>query len=74
MIFSSEEHPVFKVRGVIERKHRATPLISYLDFPNAADFGGNILDPMTESNKVVEKFAKVQAKLPVIYLFFLALL
>ena len=58
MRFSSEEHPLSKVRGVIERKHRATPLISYLDFPNAADFGGNILDPMTESNKVVEKFAK----------------
>jgi hypothetical protein len=57
--FPSDEHPLSKFRGVRERKHKATPIVSYLDFPNAADFfGDNILNPTMESNSTAEKFAK----------------
>jgi hypothetical protein len=58
MRFSSDEHALRKFRGVRERKHKVTPIVSYLDFPDAADFGGNILNSGMESNSTIEKFAK----------------
>ena len=42
----------------MERKRVVTPLISYLDFPNASEFKGNILDPTVTPNTVMETFAK----------------
>jgi len=58
MRFTTDEHPLFKVRGVVKRAHMATPLVSYLSFPNSSDFDGNILDPNISPNAAMEKFAK----------------
>jgi hypothetical protein len=59
MRFTTDEHPLFKVRGVVKRAHMATPPVSYLSFPNSSNLDGNILDPNTISpNAAMEKFAK----------------
>jgi hypothetical protein len=47
-----------KVQGVVKLAHMATPLVSYLSFPNSSDFEGNILDPEVSPNAAMEKFAK----------------
>jgi len=46
------------IYGVVKRSAKATPLVSYLDFPNASDFKGNILDRGCEGNPAMERFAK----------------
>jgi hypothetical protein len=58
MRFTNNEHPLCKVRGVVKRSHMATPLVSYLSFPNSSNFEGNILDPDVSPNVAMEKFAK----------------
>ena len=40
-----DAHPQSDFRGVVNRLRDVTPLVSYLDFPDVADFEGNILDP-----------------------------
>ena len=57
MPFSSEEHPLFLIRGVKQRTNMATSIICYYDFPCASTFGGNILSETFIPNDASEKFA-----------------
>jgi hypothetical protein len=43
---------------VIEGTNTATPLWSYLDFPNSSKFDGNIMDASVPTMPIMEKFAK----------------
>jgi hypothetical protein len=57
--FSSTAHPQYAIRGVMEREHMASPLVSYLDWPCASEFEGSIMDESIIPNLAMEKFAKV---------------
>ena len=57
MHFNSKEHPLFNVNGVRARKHTATPIVHYYDFPCASTFSGNILSENYVQNTESEKFA-----------------
>jgi hypothetical protein len=64
MRFTNNDHTLCKVRGgVVKRTHMATPLVSYLNFPNSFDFEGKILDPEVSPNAAMEKFAKAALRL-----------
>ena len=53
-----DEHPQSKFRGVLNRIQQITPLVSYLDFPDSADFEGDILDPTMQPTPATEQYAK----------------
>ena len=53
-----EEHDNHAIRCVVKLPHPITPLVSFLDFTDASNFKGNILDPTTEENPENTKFAK----------------
>jgi hypothetical protein len=53
MRFSSKDHPMHRLQGVIERTNTATPLLSYLDFPNSSEFDGNIMDASVPATPVM---------------------
>ena len=47
-------HPQKAFRGVINRVNEITPLVSYLDFPDSAEFEGNILDSSVQATLTTE--------------------
>jgi hypothetical protein len=53
-----DEHPQSAFRGVINRTNEITPLVSYLDFPDSAEFDGNILDRSLKPTRATERYAK----------------
>ena len=53
-----EDHPQSRFRGVLNRTHDVTPLVSYFDFPDSSDFDGNILDADLEPSICTEQYAK----------------
>ena len=53
-----DEHPQVAFRGVINRTNEITPLVSYLDFPDSADFEGSILDCGLAASFATEQYAK----------------
>jgi hypothetical protein len=57
MRFSSANHSLYHVRGVIKRKLMATPIVHYYDFPCASAFEGNIMSTLLTPNADTEKFS-----------------
>ena len=53
-----DTHPQSDFRGVVNRLRDVTPLVSYLDFPDVADFEGNILDPALTPTGHTDRYAK----------------
>jgi hypothetical protein len=57
MRFSSVNHPLYHVRGVIKRKHKATPIVHYYDFPCASAFEGNTVSMSSTPNADMEQYS-----------------
>lgn len=54
----TDDFVLSETHGVRRRKHWVVPLASYNDFPSAAQFEGDILDPRSYPSAAMEKFAK----------------
>lgn len=52
------EHPQHETRGIISVEKKRVPLVSFQDFPSAADFPGDLLDSAVEPNAASEKYSK----------------
>jgi hypothetical protein len=59
MRFSSHAHPLSHSKGIREREHMVTQLISYTNFPCASEFEGNIMSPSIIPNAAMEKYARM---------------
>lgn len=57
MPFASN-HPQGAIRGVLERDIPVTPLVSFMDFPDASGFNNDLLDESVEATPDMEKFSK----------------